>query len=218
MKHRINRTDYKNIYTKRHYDRISLNVPKGFIEKIKKCADQNGTSVNEYIIRLLEQDISKEGCSRIAEQSRFDEKQNDLLQKWQVAKKYYDMIEAADDSHGYYVLLKSGYINDVSGSRTIQAESMHDIRLAITKSHAVRTGTLTDGLDEQTVEQLKRWQVPRKYYKLIESVAVTKSSGHTIILKEGCINDYTGSRTVHVEKANYFRTVMKYSHELPPMV
>ena len=74
------------------------------------------------------------------------------------------------------------------------------------------------GRDNGLHLKLKRWQVPRKYYKLIESVAVTKSSGHTIILKEGCINDYTGSRTVHVEKANYFRTVMKYSHELPPMV
>ncbi len=210
----MNRTDYQTQFTKDHYDRLSLYLPKGMKDRIREAAQQNNTSVNDYIARLINRDIDEHGHSHLATLTRFGEPEKAVLQKWQVAAKYYDMIESVSDQDGYYILLKQGFINDVTGSRTITAESMHDIRIMITKSHPVRTGLLVDGLDEVTVELLKKWQIPRKYYTMIESVSASKTDGYTITLKDSFTNDHSGSRIIHVEKANVFRTIMKYSHDL----
>lgn len=211
----MDKTDYRNAFAKENYDRISLNVPKGFRGVVKKCAKQNGISVNEYITRLINRDIDANGNSRLAAFNRFDDKQKALLQKWQIARKYHDMIEAVSDTDGYYVLLKDGYVNDVTGCRTLQAESMHDIRLIITKSHPIRNGVLVEGLDEETIEQLDKWQIPKKYYPMIESISSSKSNGHTIVLKAGYINDHSNSNVIHADKASLFRSVMKYTHKKP---
>ena len=40
----------------------------------------------------------------------------------------------------------------MTGSRTIHAENLKDIRIMITKSHPVRTGQLVEGVDEVTAE------------------------------------------------------------------
>lgn len=42
-------SSYKNDFNKLNYDRISLMVPKGKKEEIKKCADAQNMSINEYI-------------------------------------------------------------------------------------------------------------------------------------------------------------------------
>lgn len=204
--------DYRNQYTRQHYDRLSLALPKGMKDRIRKAAKQSNTSVNDYIIRLIDRDIDDQGHSTLATLSRFGEPEKRILQKWQVAAKYHDMIEVISEQDGYYVLLKQGFINDASGSRTIYADKLKDIRIMITKSHPVRTGQLVDGLDEETVICLKKWQVPRKYYSMIESVSASKTEGYTITLKEGFTNDHIGSRVIHVDKANLFKTIMKYSH------
>ena len=119
-------TDYRNQFTRDHYDRLSLALPKGMKDRIRDAANQNSTSVNDYIIRLIDRDIDEQGHSHLATLSRFGEPEKRILQKWQVAAKYYDMIEAISEQDGYYVLLKQGFINDVTGSRTIcTASSLH---------------------------------------------------------------------------------------------
>ena len=130
------------------------------------------------------------------------------------AAKYYDMIESISEQDGYYVLLKQGFTNDVTGSRTIHAENLKDIRIMITKSHPVRTGQLVDGVNEVTAEWLRKWQTPRKYYHMIESATFTREDGFTIVLKEGFTNDATGSRLIHSDSLKVFKPLIKHSHSV----
>lgn len=44
---------------------------------------------------------------------------------------------------------------------------------------------------------LEKWQVPRKYYDMIEDLSHTKEEGYFIYLKPGYVNDVTGSRNIH---------------------
>ena len=46
-----------NEYNKRAYDRINLTVPKGYREIIREAANANGESVNEFILRLVRNEI-----------------------------------------------------------------------------------------------------------------------------------------------------------------
>lgn len=48
-----------NRYMARHYDRITMTVPKGEKEKIKARAEANGESVNGYLSRLVREDMEK---------------------------------------------------------------------------------------------------------------------------------------------------------------
>lgn len=210
----MNRTDYQAQFTKDHYDRLSLYLPKGMKEKVRSAADQCHASVNDYITRLIDRDIDEQGHSHLATLSRFGEPEKRILQKWQVAAKYYDMIESISEQDGYYVLLKQGFTNDVTGSRTIHAENLKDIRIMITKSHPVRTGQLVEGVDEVTAEWLRKWQTPRKYYHMIESASFTREDGFTIVLKEGFTNDATGSRLIHSDSLKVFKPLIKHSHSV----
>ncbi len=47
---------------------------------------------------------------------------------------------------------------------------------------------------------LEKWQVPRKYYEMIEDLSYTKDEGYFIYLKKGYVNDVTGSRNIHCMK------------------
>lgn len=206
-----NRSDYKNLYAKNHYDRINLQIPKGEKDKIKQMADALGLSMNEYIYKLISEDLALNQSRLIA--SQFTKEQQQLLQKWQVPKKYYEMIEQCvfDKDKGYYIQLKKGHINDVTKSRNIVCQTTSEVRGIISKSHKILQEIKIDGLD---VEQLKKWQIPKKYYEMIESISTSKSDGYTITLKPLYTNDFTNSRIIHVEKANTFRTIMKGSHEI----
>ena len=42
-------------YTKRNYDRISVLIPKGALDKIKELAQAENKSVNRYILEAVEQ-------------------------------------------------------------------------------------------------------------------------------------------------------------------
>ncbi len=53
----FNQFEYQNNYIKEKYDRISLIVPKGRKEEIKKKAAAEGKSVNEYINSLIDGDM-----------------------------------------------------------------------------------------------------------------------------------------------------------------
>lgn len=50
-----------NKYIANAYDRINLTVPKGKKDEIKAHAEALGESVNGYIWRLIQEDITKGG-------------------------------------------------------------------------------------------------------------------------------------------------------------
>lgn len=50
-----------NRYNAKAYDRINIAVPKGKKDKIKAAADQEGKSVNAYIIEAIDEKMSGAG-------------------------------------------------------------------------------------------------------------------------------------------------------------
>lgn len=137
----MTRTAYKNQHIREHYDRINLCIPKGEKAKIRAIADTMQISINEYLFRLICADLNS-GESHISKQeNKFTEEHQKMLDKWQVAAKYREMIESMhiEEINGmnkhYTIILKKGYINDATGSRNIYADRMQDIRRIITKSH-----------------------------------------------------------------------------------
>ena len=212
----MDRTEYKNAHQKIHYDRINMLLPKGMKSKIEEASKSMGASVSEYIALLVSEDIST-GTSKLAEKKKgFTPEQEVLLQKLQVPKKYYEMIEdlSFDKDEGYFIHLKKGFINDITGSRNIICQTTKDVRTIIVKSHSIKKEVIINGLSASTIEQLEKWQIPKKYYEMIESIYSDKETGHSITLKEGFTNDYAEGRIIKVAKANEFRVVMKESHPI----
>ena len=212
----MNRSEYINKHQKSHYDRINIIVPKGMKNKIKEASESMDASISEYIMLLISEDISS-GKSKIAEKKKgFTPEQELLLQKLQVPKKYYEMIEdlSFDKDSGYFIHLKKGFINDGTGNRNIMCMTTKEVRTLIVKSHQVKNETIIDGLSTSAIEQLDKWQIPKKYYPMIESIHSDKETGHSITLKEGFTNDFAKGRIIQVDKANTFRIVMKESHPI----
>ena len=212
----MNRNEYTNLYKKEHYDRINILIPKGMKNKIKEAAESMDASISEYIMLLVSEDLSS-GSSKLSEKKKgFTPEQEVLLQKLQVPKKYYEMVEdlSFDKNEGYFIHLKKGFINDITGSRNIICQTTKEVRTIIVKSHQVKEDAIIDGLSTSTIEQLEKWQIPKKYYEMIESIHSDKEIGHSITLKEGFTNDYAEGRIIKVDKANTFRIVMKESHAI----
>lgn len=132
----MKRTEYKNQFIKYKYDRITLVVPKGHKGKIKKICSQLDISVNEYINMLISNNLQDFKTNNIQEAISVDLK---LLEKWQVPKKYYPMIEEANYSkeRGYFIKLKKGFTNDITKSRIILVTNTKDMRMTINKSRKV---------------------------------------------------------------------------------
>ena len=133
----MTRTAYKNQHIKEHYDRINLVIPKGEKEKIKDICSKMGASVNEYLYMLVCNDLA-DGTSRMAAKKQgFNAEQERMLKKWQVPRKYYEMIEdlSYTKDEGYFIYLKKGYVNDVTGSRNIHCEKSSEVRHVIGKTH-----------------------------------------------------------------------------------
>lgn len=72
------------------------------------------------------------------------------------------------------------------------------------------------GFSERDIELLNKWQVSQKYREMIEHILVEEINGmnkhYTIILKEGFVNDETGSRNICVDKTRDIRRIMPKSH------
>lgn len=133
----MNRTEYKNQHRKEHYDSIFFTFPKGEKERIKGAASKLGMSVNEYLYALVCDDLAS-GESKFGKKRQgFSEEQRHMLEKWQVPRKYHEMIEdlSYTKDEGYFIYLKDGYINDVTGSRNIHCEKTAEIRRIIGKTH-----------------------------------------------------------------------------------
>lgn len=132
----MNRTEYKNQHGKEHYDRLNLVLPKGQKELLKSFCEKMNLSVNEYIKLLIKEDTRSGESKLMSMMTGFTEEQRQMMDKWQVPEKYRDMIQDFHYSKedGYFIRLKKGYINDVTGSRIIHVERMKDVRLIINKS------------------------------------------------------------------------------------
>jgi hypothetical protein len=132
----LNRTDYKNQHIKDNYDRISLVLPKGQKSALKDFCEKMDISLNEYIKLLIQAD-TRSGASKLMSMMQgFTEEQRAMMDKWQIPEKYRDMIQDFHHSKedGYFIRLKKGYINDITGSRIIQVEKMKEVRMTINKS------------------------------------------------------------------------------------
>lgn len=46
-------------YISKAYDQIVVRIPKGSREKYKKCASENGKSLNQLIVDMLEEKCTK---------------------------------------------------------------------------------------------------------------------------------------------------------------
>ena len=103
-----NRTEYKNQYQKEHYDRINLTIAKGYKERIKEKADSLNISLSEYIFTLICNDLDGTSTNIQEQKQGISDEDMELLKKWQVSKRYYEMIENVSLNKGdYYVQLKS---------------------------------------------------------------------------------------------------------------
>ncbi len=131
----MDRTAYKNRHIKEHYDRINFVISKDEKDRIKKICSEIGASANEYLYMFVCNDLA-DGTSRIVEKKQgFNAKQIQMLEKWQVPRKYYEMIEGLSYSkdEGYFIYLKKGYVNDVTGSRNIHCMKTSEVRRIIGK-------------------------------------------------------------------------------------
>lgn len=132
----MDRTAYKNRHIKEHYDRINFVISEGEKDRIKKVCSEIGASANEYLYMFVCNDLA-DGTSRIVEKKQgFNAKQIQMLEKWQVPRKYYEMIEDLSYSkdEGYFIYLKKGYVNDVTGSRNIHCMKTSEVRRIIGKT------------------------------------------------------------------------------------
>lgn len=201
----MNKTEYKNKYKSEKYDRIELAVPKGEKDKIKQIAAELNVSVNEYLYNLFKEDLVLRN-NKPNEPKVLTEDMG-LLEKWQVPKKYYEMIEECSysEENGYFIRLKPGYINDATNTRIINCHKTSELRTMIPKSHEVRK---VDPYTEM-IETLQKWQIPQKYYEMIESIGDKE-----ITLKNGYMNEISGGKTIKVNKLSEFRSIMKYTREI----
>lgn len=135
----MERTTYKNNYNREKYDRINLVLPKGQKSLLQWICNEMGISINDYIKTLIREDL-RGGQSKLQSlMTGFREEQNETLDKWQIAEKYRSMIQdfSMSKEDGYFIRLKKGYINDVTGTRIIHVDKMQEVRKLITKSHKV---------------------------------------------------------------------------------
>ena len=169
----MGRTDYKNDYKKAKYDRLELTLPNGWKDRLKEISVTMGISVNDYVCRLIKQDIDN------------DHKPEDMvimLNRWEVKEKYHPMIESASytKGQGYFIRLKKGFMNDHFNSEEIICKSTRELRHVMQFTHPIRSAEEMCGFDSKTYEQLLRWQVPKCYFTDIQSVG-----DHQIIFKDG---------------------------------
>ena len=96
-----------------------------------------GMSVNEYLYALVCDDLAAGESRLVKKKQGFSEKQKRMMEKWQIPRKYYEMIQdlSYTKEEGYFIYLKPGYINDITGSRNIHCEKTVEVRRIIGKTH-----------------------------------------------------------------------------------
>lgn len=69
------------------------------------------------------------------------------------------------------------------------------------------------GFSEEQKILLQKWQVPAKYYDMIEDLSYDPEEGYYIYLKQGYINDSTGSRTIICRTTKEVRIIISKTHK-----
>ena len=46
-----------NRYKSRHYDNVSITIPKGWLAEMHKVSDKAGMSLNQYVIKMLRERV-----------------------------------------------------------------------------------------------------------------------------------------------------------------
>ena len=89
----MTKTQYKNDFNGKYYERISLSVPKGFKDIIKGLASDKGMSVNGYLIHLVQKD------------------QEGMFDTMQIAEKNKEQILSINGNmhDGYDIMFKDGH-------------------------------------------------------------------------------------------------------------
>lgn len=192
------------------------------MDVLKVKAESLGMSTNSFINQLIINEINGTTTSLTEQRTGFSEEQKAFLEKIQVPKKYFEMIEDCGKAGGMYcVTLKVGYVNDVTGTRYIQTKTSHSLRLTLNKSHKAgeelkrlvpEKKKVPDWLSDADIKQLERWQVPVKYWSMIKSIGCVGKE-YNISLLDGYINDLTGQGIVIFKDVQELRGVMKYTHE-----
>lgn len=57
----FNKSVYNNQYTKDHYDRLNIQVPKGKKAEIQAHAKSKGMTLNAYVNNLIDRDMAQNG-------------------------------------------------------------------------------------------------------------------------------------------------------------
>lgn len=90
-----------------------------------------------------------DGTSRMSEKKQgFNAEQERILEKWQVPRKYYEMIEdlSYTKDEGYFIYLKKGYVNDVTGSRNSFQHYLYNGTVARDCNGVAYTGYIVEDL------------------------------------------------------------------------
>ncbi len=90
-----------------------------------------------------------DGTSRMSEKKQgFNAEQERMLEKWQVPRKYYEMIEdlSYTKDEGYFIYLKKGYVNDVTGSRNSFQHYLYNGTVARDCNGVAYTGYIVEDL------------------------------------------------------------------------
>lgn len=191
------RTAYKNEYISGKYDRINFVLPQGKKAEIKERADSLGFSVNEYLLKLVQNDIDGKSGQDLA-LSKLSEDHIAMLKRAQVAQAYYEMIDSVNFSRGRYVVeLKNGYTNDHFGGRVLNCRNMKELRATINKSHKIgakpptkcnnpqKEWIIPERFSEEEIDYLKKWQIPLSRYEQIERIEFLSSGTRIFHLMPG---------------------------------
>ncbi|MDE6435371.1 MAG: hypothetical protein K2L07_14215 [Lachnospiraceae bacterium] len=93
--------------------------------------------MSEYLYMHVCNDLACDTSRMVVKRQEFNAEQERMFEKWQVPRKYYEMIEGLSyiKGEGYFIYLKKGYINDVTGGRNIHYEKTSEVRRIIGKMH-----------------------------------------------------------------------------------
>lgn len=57
-KYNAKKTAYDTKYRAEHYEQVAIRLPKGYRDKLKALAESNGTSVNQYMVDLIDKELN----------------------------------------------------------------------------------------------------------------------------------------------------------------
>ena len=158
-------SDKKTIeYIKNNYDQFSLRVPKGEREKYKKLADEQGKSLNQLIIELLDEEgervLRRNQINRIA---TYAQRINEKVATLSLKKNHYSEFAFGDIRIKFFT---SPYITRYCNILKWDKEGYIE--------YTCRTSTTAEEVEDSIdlAYIAKRLNVPTEVFKSIEEVKI----------------------------------------------